>query len=77
MCMGKNVDESETFQILSQQKMINSVAVGILGIKIDQELLFHQHIKRFSKDVGQKLTALLRISPYLKDRKRKLFIIQW
>ena len=75
MCMGKNVDESETFQILSQQKMINSVAVGILGIKIDQEL-FHQHIKRFSKDVGQKLTALLRISPYLEDRKRKLFIIQ-
>ena len=73
--MGKNVDESETFQILSQQKMINSVAVGILGIKIDQELLFHQHIKRFSKD-GQKLTALLRISPYLEDRKRKLFIIQ-
>ena len=53
MCMGKNVDESETFQILSQQEMINSEEVRILGIKIDQKLLFHQYIKRFSKDVAR------------------------
>ena len=57
--------------------MIKSKEVEILGIKIDQKLSFYQHIKSISKKAGQKLSALLRISPYLKDEKRKLFIIQW
>ena len=35
--MGKDVGENETLQISSQQKMINSKEVAILGIKIDQK----------------------------------------
>ena len=65
MCMGKDVEENETLEISSQQKMINSIEVEILGIKIDRKLSFHQHIKSISKKAGQKLSALLRISPYL------------
>ena len=65
MCMGKDVGENETFQISSQQKMINNKEVEILGIKIDKKLSFHQHIKSISKKAGQKLSALLIISPYL------------
>ena len=67
--MSKDVCEHETLQILSQQTMINSKEVDILGIKIDQKLSFHQHIKSISKNSGQKLGALLRISPYLEDKK--------
>ena len=75
--MGKDVDENKTLQISSRQKMINSKVVEILEIKIDRKLSFHQHIKSISKKAGQKLSALLRISPYLEDKKRKLPIIQW
>ena len=64
--MGKDVRENETLQISRQQKMINS-KVEILGIKIDRKLSFHQHIKSMSKKPGQKLSAFLRISPYLKN----------
>ena len=74
--MGKDVKENKTFQISSQQKMINSKEVEILGIKIHRKLSFYQHIKSISKKACQKLSALLRISPYLEDKKRKLFIIQ-
>ena len=49
--------------------MINCNEVEILGIKIDQKLSFHQHIKNISKKAGQKVSALLRICPYLKDKK--------
>ena len=48
--------------------MINSKEVKILGIKID----CHQHIKSISKKAGQKLSALLRIPPYLTIKKSYL-----
>ena len=35
MCMGKDVNENETLQTSSQEKMINSKEVETLGIKID------------------------------------------
>ena len=72
--MGKDVEENETLQISSQQKMINSKEVEILRIKIDGKLSFHQHTKSISKKAGQKLNALLRISPYLEDKKKKKVI---
>ena len=74
MCMGKDVKENETLQISSQQKMINSKEVEILGIKVNRKLSFRQHIKNISKKRSQKLSALLRISPWLEDKKRNLFI---
>ena len=69
--MGKDVGENETLQISRQQKMINS-KVEILGIKIDRKLSFHQPVNSISKKAGQKLSALLRISPYLKNNKKKV-----
>ena len=54
--------------------MIDSKEVEILGIKIDRKLSFHQHIKSISKKAGQKLSALLRISPYLKDKKKESYL---
>ena len=72
MCLSKDVEVNETFQISSQQKMINSKEVEILGIKIDRKLSFHQHIKSISKKAGQKLSALLRTSLYLKNDRKKV-----
>ena len=69
MCIGKDVEENETLQILSQQKMTNSKKVEILGIKIDRKLSFQQYV--ISKKAGQKLSALLRISPYSKNNKKE------
>ena len=48
MFMGKDVEENKTLQILTQQKMINSKEVEILGIRIDRELSSHQYIKSIS-----------------------------
>ena len=39
MCMGTDLNENETLQISSQQKMINSKEVEILGIKIDKKII--------------------------------------
>ena len=72
--MGKDVEENKTLQISSPQKMINSKEVEILGIKIDRKLSFHQHIKSISKKAGQKLSALLRISPYSKNNKKENYL---
>ena len=55
MCMGKDVEENETLQISSRQKMINSKEVEILGIKMDRKLSFHQHIKNSSMKADQKV----------------------
>ena len=54
--------------------MINSKEVEILEIKIDRKLSVHQHIKSICEKADQKLSALLRISPYLKDKKKLLTI---
>ena len=63
MFMGKDVEENKTLQISTQQKIINSKEVEILGIRIDRELSSHQRIKSISKKASQKLSTSLRISP--------------
>ena len=70
--MGKDVEENETLQISSQLKMTNSKKVEILGIKIDRKLSFQQHV--IPKKAGQKLSALLRISPYSKNNKKENYL---
>ena len=37
---------------------------------IDRRLTFHQHIKKMCRKAGQKLSALLRLFPYLDSNKR-------
>ena len=71
MCMGKDEDENETLLISSQQKLINSIEVEILVLKIDRKSSFH--IKSIFSKVGQKLSALLRNSSYLKDKKKVIY----
>ena len=49
----------------------NSHEEEILGVTIDRKLTFHQHTKEICRKADQKLSALLRLSPYLETNKRK------
>ena len=71
MCMGKNSDDNDTLS-LNEFNLKNSDYEIILGITIEQKLTFTKHIKNLCKKAGQKLCALLRISPYLDENKKKL-----
>ena len=44
----------------------------ILGITLDRSMDFNTHIKNICKKAGKKLSALLRISPYLDQGKKVL-----
>ena len=47
--MDKDVEENKTLQISSQQKIINSKEVEILGIKIDRNYHFNYISKTFPR----------------------------
>ena len=49
----------------------NSKEVEIIRITLDKNMNFHTHIKNICGKTGQKLSALLRICPYL-DHWRKV-----
>ena len=70
MCIGKNT-ESDIFKF-ENVCLENSKEEVILGIAIDNKLIFDSHIKSMCRKVGQKLSALSRISPYLETNKKEL-----
>ena len=70
MCIGQKTDDAETLKF--NNLAINSKEVEILGITLDRNMNFHTHIKNICRKAGQKLSALLRISPYLDQRKKVL-----
>ena len=49
----------------------NSNDEEILGVIIDRKLTLHQYVKKMCCKAVQKLSALLRLSPYLDTNKRK------
>ena len=67
----KNLDDNE---VLNFNNLIikSSKEVEILGIKIDNNLNFNNHIKSICRKTGQKLNALLRISSNLSMKQKKL-----
>ena len=71
MCLGSNVDGTEEFNSLSY-KISNSKEEKMLGIVIDRNLKFENHIDSICRKASQKLSALNRISPYLDINKRKI-----
>ena len=67
----KKIDDNDTLS-LNEFNLKNSDYEIILGITIDQKLTFNKHIKNLGKKSGQKLCALLRMSPYLDENRKKL-----
>ena len=73
MCLGKNLDDNE---VLNFNNLIieSSKEVEILGIKIDKNLNFNNHIKSIFRKAGQNLSALLRTSSKPQYEARKTII---
>ena len=69
MCISQKTDDAETLKF--NNLAVNSKEVEILGITLDRNRNFHTHIKYICRKAGQK-SALLRISPYLNQRKKVL-----
>ena len=72
--MGKNSYDNDTLS-LNEFNLKNSDHEIILGITIDRKLTFNKYIKNLCKKAGQKLSTLLRISPYLDENKKKLLLL--
>ena len=70
MSIGKDTHNKDVFYY-DTLTLKNSNEEEILGVTIDRNLTFHQHIKKMCRKVGQKLSALMRLSPYLDTNKRK------
>ena len=73
MCIGQKIDDAETLNF-NNLAIKNSKEVEILAITLDRNINFHTHIKNISIKSGLKLRVLLKISPYLNQKKS--FIIQ-
>ena len=70
MSIGKDNHDEHVFYY-DNLTIKNSNEEEILEVTIDRKLTFHQHIKKMCRKAGQKLSALLRLSPYLDTNKRK------
>ena len=64
MYMGQKIDDAETLNF-NDLAIKNSKEVEILGITLDRNMNCQTHMKNICRKAGQKLSALLRISPYL------------
>ena len=71
MCIGKNVSDSELLN-LRDLNLKNCKEVKGLGISMDRNLNFKEHIKNICRKAGQKLSALLRISSHINSSKKYL-----
>ena len=70
MSIGKGSRDEDVFYH-DNLTLKNSNEEEILGATIYRKLTFHQHIKKMCRKAGQKLSALLRLSPYRDTNKRK------
>ena len=72
--MGKNSYDNDTLS-LHDLNLKNSDYKIILGTTIDRKLTFNKCIKNLRKKTGQKLRALLRISPILMKIKKTIILL--
>ena len=69
MSIGKDIRDEDVFYY-NNLTLKNRNEEEILREIIDRKLTFHQHIKKMCRRAGQKLSALLRLSPYLDTNNR-------
>ena len=71
MSFGKDTHDEDVFYY-DKLTLQNSNEEEILELTIDKKLTFHQHFKKMCRKAGQKLSALLSLSPYLDTYKREI-----
>ena len=72
MCIGRNTD-NDKFEF-DKLLLENSKEEVVLGVTIDNKLLFNSHIKN-SRKAGQKLGASLKITNYLNSSQKSLYLV--
>ena len=65
---------SSSFIYLDNEFLENEDSVKLLGVKIDKNLNFNEHVTNLVKKGNQKLHALMRISKFLSDEKLRLIM---
>ena len=72
---GKNrIYSSHSFIYLDNELLESKDSVKLLGVNIDKNLNFHEHVTNLVKKGNQKLHALMRISNFLSEDKLKLIM---
>ena len=66
--------DSTSFIHLEDAFLESEKSVKLLGVQIDENLTFEEHIKIMLKKANNKLHALMRISKYLTPEKRRLIM---
>ena len=66
--------ESRSFVYLEDAFLESEDIVKLLGILIDKELTFEDHIKWLLKKANQKLLALMRVSKYMTQEKLRILL---
>lgn len=66
-----NTSESNHFIEIENNKIFNSNCEKLLGVKIDNNLSFDEHVTGLCNKASQKLHALVRIAPFMKQEQRK------
>ena len=74
MCIGRNTenDKFELYNLLLE----SSKEEVVLGVTVDNKLTFDSHITSICRKSGQKPGALLRITNYLIQVKKSLFLAE-
>ena len=67
---------SRSYIYLENAFLENEESVRLLGVKIDQNLNFNEHITGLLKKGNQKLHALMRISKYITDKNKLKLIMR-
>ena len=70
---------ADKYQLLTSSNEESSIYIDnniikLLDVKIDRMLNFNAHFNDICKTVGQKLSALARITPYMDIAKRRLLL---
>ena len=65
---------SKSFIYLGNEFLENEPSVKLLGVKIDENLNFEEHVTNLLKKGNQKLHALMRISKFLDEDKLKVIM---
>ena len=71
MCISKNITNLEILN-LNGQSLRDCREVEILVITLDRNWNFKSQLKRLCRKVGQKLSALLRVTSYIHTNKKAL-----
>ena len=70
MSIGKDTHDEDVF-CYDNLTLKNSNEDKILGVIIDGKLTFQQHIKKICSEAGKKLSASLKLCPYIDTNKKK------